>query len=220
MRSLAFFALGFGLLQAAAQAQTTNVAAPAGTSNRDADGGVISTTRPATTPEYAPLTASERWRLYLLGAYGPQAILNAAAVGGIAQLEDHPKEWGGGALAFGERVGNSYAEHIVRQTLESGAAAILREDNRYVRSTETGFWKRTRHAVGEVFVARNDLGQQHFAYSRFAGAAGASFISRIWQPRSENSPGDATVNFGLTIAGYAGWNVFNEFRPAHFMRRR
>ena len=48
-----------------------------------------------------------------------------------------------GAEAYGDRFGNSYARHLIRGTLEYGASAILREDNRYVPSLDTGFWKRT-----------------------------------------------------------------------------
>jgi hypothetical protein len=41
----------------------------------------------------------------------------------------------------------------------------------------------------------------------------ASFISRIWQPRSTNGAGDAAVNFGTTVAIDVGLNVLREFWP-------
>jgi hypothetical protein len=69
-----------------------------------------------------------------------------------------------------------------------------------------------------VFVARNDAGGEHFAYSRFGGAAGSAFISRIWQPRSSNSSGDAATSFGIGIASDMGSNLFREFRPHHTKR--
>ena len=151
-----------------------------------------------------------------MGAFGPGAVLRAAAAGGISQWEDTPKEWKQGSEAYGERLGNSLAEHVIRKTLESGAAAALHEDNRYFASTDTGFWKRTKHAVVSVFEARNEAGREHFAYSRFGAAVSASFISRAWQPPSETHAGDAAVNFGITMAVDMGWNVFKEFRPKRF----
>jgi hypothetical protein len=51
--------------------------------------------------QYAPLTASERWRLYFISAYGP---------GAIAQWNDTPKEWKQGSEAFGERFGDSFCQ--------------------------------------------------------------------------------------------------------------
>jgi hypothetical protein len=89
----------------------------------------------------------------------------------------------------------------------------LHEDNRYIRSSDHGFWKRSKYAIGSTFVARNDAGRKHFAYSRVGAAAGSSFISRVWQPRSANSAGDGAVSFGISMATDVGGNVFREFLP-------
>lgn len=215
MRSLTLLVFGLMCWQTASPAQTINrYAAPDdGRVGNTAKTGVVGADAASNAPSYAPLTASERWRAYFVGAFGPGAILRAAAAGGISQWQDTPKEWKQGSEAFGDRFGNSFAEHVIRKTLESGAAAALHEDDRYFPSTDTGFWKRTKHAVASVFVARNPAGQEHFAYSRFGAALGASFISRAWQPPSETQAGDAAVNFGLTMAVDMGWNVFKEFRP-------
>jgi hypothetical protein len=215
MRSSAFLILGLLCWQAAAPAQTINdnIASDVRTANGAAKTGVVGANSATNAPSYAPLTASERWRRYLVSAFGPGAILRAAAAGGIAQWENTPKEWKQGSEAFGDRFGNSLAEHVIRKTIEAGAAAALHEDNRYFKSTDTGFGKRLKHSVGSVFITHNEAGGEHFAYSRFAGAIGSSFISREWQPRSLDSSGDAAVNFGVTMALDMGWNVFKEFRP-------
>jgi len=220
MRSLGIFALGLLLWQNVAPAQTGNNNRSVSDSSNPGETktGVVGSNGTVTPPEFTPLTASERWRLYFMSTFGPAAIARAAATSGIAQWQGTPKEWRGGAQAYGERFGNSFAEHIIRKTLEGGAAAALHEDNRYVRSTDTGFFKRSMHAVTSVFVAHNEAGGEHFAYSRFGGAASAAFISRIWQPNSTNTSGDAAVNFGITIAADMGWNVVKEFRPRHSKR--
>jgi hypothetical protein len=170
------------------------------------------------TPEFVPMTASERARKYLIGAFGPGAILRAAAAGGFAQANVTPKEWGVGPEAYGDRVGSAYAEHVIREALEYGASMALREDNRYFRSTESGFFKRSKHVLASVFVASNDAGGKHFAYSRFGAVLGSSFISRLWQPRSEDGSGDAAVSFGLTMVSDIGWNFFHEFCPRALTR--
>ncbi len=215
MTKFAAIALAFVFWQSTAPAQTTSMLTPPAKTQELVDGaeGPAGAARSPLKLEFVPMTASERWRAYFLGAFGPAAIARAALAGGLTQWTGNPKEWGGGAGAFGERFGNSYAEHIIRKTLESGAAAVLREDNRYVRSTGAGFIPRTKHAVLSAFVARNDAGQEHFAYSRVGGALGASFISRIWQPPSTTTSGDAAVNFGLNMLANMGWNVVKEFRP-------
>jgi hypothetical protein len=221
MRSLSFAVFGLMWWQIAAPAQAiSNYTGPdAGRAGAVAKTGVVGTDALTNAATYEPLTASERWRRYLISAYGPEAIVRAAAGAGISQWNDTPKEWKQGSEAFGERFGNSLARHVLRETLESGAAAVLHEDNRYFPSTDTGFWKRTEHAVGSVFVTRNDEGQEHFAYSRFGAALGSSFISRAWQPPSEDSPGNAAVTFGITMAADMGWNVFKEFCPSRLGRQ-
>ena len=208
-------ALTMGLWQTVAPCQTV---APDSSATADNGTGVIGVARVKITQDYAPLTRSERLRVYFQSAFGPMAVLRATASGAIAQAKDTPKEWHQGAEAFGERIGNSFAEHVVRKTIESGAAAALREDNRYIRSTETGVWKRSRHVLASVFTARNEAGGEHFAYSRFGGAVGSSFISRIWQPHSSNTSGDAAVTFGIMMATDLGWNALKEFSPARFRR--
>lgn len=170
------------------------------------------------SPEYVPMTMSERARRYIVGAFGPGAILRAAASGGITQWEVTPREWGVGAEAYGDRFGNALAKHVIREALEFGGSAALREDNRYFRSTESGFFKRSKHAIGSVFVARNEAGGEHFAYSRFGAVAGSSFISRLWQPRSTNTSGDGAVSFGITMAADMGWNFVKEFSPRSLAR--
>lgn len=205
----------FGLAQtAAADTPAAEVSGPTDTPPAPANAG----TKP-TAPEFVPMTASERARKYLLGAFGPGAILRAAAAGGISQWSETPKEWGVGPEAYGDRFGNALAKHVIREALEFGGSTALREDNRYFRSTEPGFFKRSKHVVASIFVARNEAGGEHFAYSRFGSVMGSSFISRLWQPRSEDSSGDAVVSFGLTMVSDLGWNFVKEFSPRGLARR-
>jgi hypothetical protein len=222
MRSFIWIAIGVLLLHSSASAQTATAdiaAAAVPTLDNPSDSGATPRT---VKPEFVPLTSSERARRYLKNAFGPGAILRAAAAGGIAQWEGTPKEWKGGAEAYGDRFGNALAKHVIREALEFGGATALHEDNRYVRSLDSGFFKRTKHAVTSVFVARNDAGQEHFAYSRFGSVLGSSFISRLWQPPSEDGSGDALVSFGFTMVTDMGWNVFKEFGPSlrnHFRKQ-
>lgn len=222
MRSFVWIASGLLLLHSSATAQTASADIAAAdvptAAENPSDSGTTSRTA---KPEFVPLTTSERARLYLKNAFGPAAILRAAAAGGIAQWEGTPKEWKGGAEAYGDRFGSALAKHVIREAIEFGGATALHEDNRYVRSLDTGFIRRTKHAVTSVFVARNEAGQEHFAYSRFGSVLGSSFISRLWQPPSEDGSGDALVSFGLTMVSDMGWNVFKEFSPSlrnHFRK--
>jgi len=137
----------------------------------------------------------------------------AAASAGIAQASGTPKEWGGGAQGYGYRIGNAFAQHVIRDTLSYGLSATLHEDNRYFVSKETGFFRRTKYAVKSTLLARHDDGSQSFSFSRIGSAAGSAFISRAWQPYGKTTAGDGAVTFGFSMISDFGFNVFREFWP-------
>jgi hypothetical protein len=62
-------------------------------------------------------------------------------------------------------------------------------------------------------LARSNDDTQHFSVSQIGSTAAASFISRIWQPRGNDSAADGAVNFGINMASNAGVNVVREFLP-------
>jgi len=168
--------------------------------------------------QFTPMTRYERLGNYVSGIASYESIITAAAGAGLSQATNTPKEWGGGAEAYGKRVGNIFAEHVIRETLEYGVSAALHEDNRYFASGETGFLRRTKYAVMSTFLARHDNGNRSISFSRIGASAGTAFISREWQPPSENRAGDGAVSFGVNMASQVGFNVFREFWPD--MKRR
>jgi hypothetical protein len=173
-------------------------------------------------PQFAPMTRSERLSNYLVGIANGESLILAVASAGIGQAKATPKEWGGGAEGFGERVGNAYAEHVIHRTLQYGVSAALHEDNRYFVSGQSGFFQRTKYAVMSTLRARHDNGSQSFSFSRVGSAAGTAFISRAWQPRSTTSAGDGAVSFGVTMGSDIGFNMFREFWPdlkRHFRKQ-
>ena len=167
----------------------------------------------AVAPEYVPMTFSERSRHYLAAAFGPGAVLRAVGGAGFGQVTEEPKEWREGSAAYGDRVGSNFAQQVIREALEFGGSAALHEDNRYFRSTQTGFFRRTKHVLVSALLTRSEGGETHLGYSRLGATLASSFISRAWQPRSQDGPGDAAVNFGFNIAADIGWNFIQEFSP-------
>ena len=163
--------------------------------------------------EFSPMTRYERLENYASRLVGPEYVLRSAVSGAITQATNSPKEWGGGAEAYGWRVGNVFAQHVIRETLQYGISATLHEDNRYFASRRTGFIPRLKYAVASTLLARHDDGTRSLSFSRIGGTVGAAFISREWQPRSTNSAGDGAVTFGVTMGSEIGFNVFREFWP-------
>src|SRR5260370_7448795 len=110
----------------------------------------VSTPPPA---EFAPMTRSERFSNYLVGIAGPQSILRAAASAGISQANNTPKEWGGGAQAYGERGGSAFAQQVIRGTPHYRASAPLHEAYRNFVSAHTRLSPPTQYAIPPTLPA-------------------------------------------------------------------
>jgi hypothetical protein len=167
----------------------------------------------ATQPEYTPITETDSLNQFLKDTASPLSLVTSAASAGIGQWKDRPREWKEGSEAYGLRYGSSYAEHIVRETLNFGAASLFHEDNRFVRSEQPGFGNRLGYALTSPFLARGDYGERRLSVSRIAAFAGAAAISRLWQPRSTNRLRSASANFGTSIGVAMGFDIAREFWP-------
>jgi hypothetical protein len=53
------------------------------------------------------------------------------------------------------------------------------------------------YALKSSVMARGNDGIRHVSISGIGSIAGASFISRVWQPTPDNSAGDGAVSFGI-----------------------
>lgn len=140
-----------------------------------------------------PTTWQSKLRFHAVSAYGPAAILGSAAYVGLLQEVDFPKEWGQGGLGYGKRLGSTLAYSGLRNSLGFGLDTALHQNPRYDRSSETGFWPRTKHAFRRTILTRTDSGSETFATWRFGSAYAANFISNEWYPDRVN-----TVKLGLT----------------------
>ncbi len=163
--------------------------------------------------QYTPQTQKERLHYYWQHMFSLESAVRAAAGAGFDQLADTPHEWGQGAAGYGERLANSYAEHIIQSTVMYGTSVVLHEDNRYFRSGQSSFGARLKYAVASTFMGRHDDGTRHLSFSRMSSYAAAALISRTWQPPSTSGPVHAADNFAISVGVEAGFNVAREFLP-------
>jgi hypothetical protein len=157
------------------------------------------------------LAQAERNKLFVKDLFNPLSFVESAASAGFGQWRDRPPEWGEGGAGFGRRYASSFAQHLTGETLKFGLASILHEDNRYVPSGRTGIAGRTLYALVSTFRSRDDEGQRQMSYSNIGSLAGASLLSRTWQPASSGGAGNGAVNFGVAVAFAGGMNVVREF---------
>jgi len=162
---------------------------------------------------FRPLKQSERNRLYLKSLINPFGYVKAGFSAGLDQWNDKPREWEQGASGYGKRYANIIGQYMIQRTLTFGLESALHEDNRYFGSGKKGFWPRTGYGLASGLLARHDDGSRHLSISQMGGVAGSAFLSRLWQPPSQDSAGDAAVSFGITMSTNIGFGVVKEFLP-------
>jgi len=166
---------------------------------------------PPDAPAFMPVTQVERVHYYFKNTFSPTAMLASAASAGITQWRNSPREWPQGAEGYGRRFGNAYAQSIMRQTMILGVSSALHEDNRYIRSGQSGLGARLKYAIASTLLARRDDGTRRLSFSRIGSTAGTAFVSRIWQPPSASKAGDAATSFGISMGTQLGFNAVREF---------
>jgi len=163
--------------------------------------------------DFQPLTQSERNHLYFKSLVNPIGFFKAGFSAGLNQLNNKPEEWGQGAAAYGKRYADIEGQYLIQRTVTFGLSSALHEDNRYFNSGKHGFWPRAAYAFESGILARHDDGSRHISVSQIGGVAAGAFLSRLWQPSSQNSAEDGAVSFGITMASNAGFGLVKEFLP-------
>lgn len=161
---------------------------------------------------YERPTEKTKLRNYLFDAYGPYPIAGATIVAGINQADNTPPEWGGGAAAFGQRVGSNYGINAITTTTRYALSEALHQDTLYYRCQCTGFFPRLGHAVISTLAARHG-NEGHYIFSVPALVApyvGTMTATHTWYPGRYNAA-DAFRMGNYNLLALAGGNIAIEF---------
>ncbi len=163
--------------------------------------------------EFQPLTQAERNRLFGKSFINPIWYLKGSLSAAQNQWNDKPAEWEQGASGYGKRFADIMGQYAIRRTVTFGLESALHEDNRYFPSGKKGFGPRIGYALWSSIAARHDNGRRYPSASLLVGFASGAYLSRFWQPPSQNSVGDAAVSFGISMGWNVGFGVLKEYLP-------
>ncbi|HXN47821.1 MAG TPA: hypothetical protein VN893_14335 [Bryobacteraceae bacterium] len=164
-------------------------------------------------PVVGSLDLKSKLRFHAESISSPWSLAGSAAYAGLLQEADAPTEWGQGAAAYGKRFVSTMGSVAIDGALGFALDSTLHEDPRYFRSSSTGFWPRTAHALRGTLLTRTDRGGETLSMWRLGGAYGAAFLSNQWYPARLNTvrlgvlQGSLTVGFGFVS------NLGSEFWP-------
>jgi len=152
-------------------------------------------------------------RFHAESSYGPMAMVGFAAYAAVLQGVNSPEEWGQGGGAYGKRVASTAGWSGIHGALAFGLDATLHQDPRYFRSGNSGFWRRTAHALRGTILTRTDGGGETLSTWRIGSAYGAAYLSNLWYPDRLNTArlgflqGSMSLGFGMV------GNLGSEFWP-------
>jgi hypothetical protein len=172
---------------------------------------------PALTAVYAQApqdaTASfdwdQRWQHYLQRTYSWQRMGLLVLDTTFDHVTGDSREWGRTPQGFGCRYGSNLGSRIVRNSIELGAGAALREDARFRPSGAKTLGGRVRYATLQAFVAYRGE-ERRFAYSRLAATVGGFVAVSLWGGRPI-SPWRFAGNVGGAYTGHLENSFLNEF---------
>jgi hypothetical protein len=152
---------------------------------------------------FEPLDAAGKLQYHVESLYSPWAIAGIAAYAGVLQEADAPMEWGQGAGGYGKRFGSTLAWSGIHGAMAFALDSTLHQDPRYSPSHDTGFWRRSAHALRGTILTHTDRGGETFSTWRVGSAYGAAFLSNQWYPDRVNTvrlgfiQGTVTLGFGM-----------------------
>ena len=164
---------------------------------------------------YSPANSmklEDRLRAYSDASSHPVTVLGIA-LSGLSQVEAGPQQWKTGGAGYGYGMAAGISRHAVSESIRVGLAAFDGEDPRYHRSEDTSVLGRARHAIVGTFTSETADGSLMPAYSRFAGAYGAAFVSNTWcmDPRANASW--AMRRGSSALLSTVGLHLLQEFAP-------
>jgi hypothetical protein len=176
---------------------------------------VLPDTPSATRLVYSPadsMKLEDRLRAYSDASSRPDTVLGIA-LSGLSQLETEPQQWKRGGAGYGYGMAAGISRQAVSESIRVGLAAFDGEDPRYHPSEDTSVLGRARHAIAGTFTSERADGSLMPAYSRFAGAYGAAFVSNTWYTDPRANASWAMRRGSSALVSTIGLHLLQEFAP-------
>jgi len=166
--------------------------------------------------EWKPLTARQKFDVFLHSTYSPRTFANAA----IDQAADWAKgrhlnrEYETGFRGVGQRYGINLATNETDIFFQRFLfPTVLKQDPRYFRNPDLPFFQRALYAMSRVLITRTDNGGQTFNSSRILSIAASRAVADLYVPGERQGMGPVGTSVSFTLLRDAGMNLLHEFWP-------
>jgi hypothetical protein len=162
---------------------------------------------------FDPLSPGEKVTYQIKRTFGPRGLVLAGFSAGIDQWQGDPEEWQQGLRGYGERYASRMGTRVTRRGIRTGIGILRGEDERFFRSGQTGFWRRTKNVLLQTVRVRTDDGGTTVPIGRWAGAFGGSWAASAWEPASRSGFRNGLERGAGVLAGDVSLQFLREFWP-------
>lgn len=166
--------------------------------------------------EWQPLTARQKFDVFLRSTYSPRTFANAA----IDEAADRAKgrhlnrEYETGFRGVGQAYGINLATNETDIFFQRFLfPTLLRQDPRYFRNPDLPFVQRALYAMSRVLITRTDSGGQTINSSRILSIAASRAVSDLYVPGERQGMHPVATCVSFTLLRDAGMNLVHEFWP-------
>lgn len=164
-----------------------------------------------------PLSAGEKFRLFVNESVSPPYMISSALGAAFNQAKDVPRGYGQGWDGYGDRFGEALARASCNAFFGSFAfATVLHQDPRFFPQLHPTFWGSVRYSVQRVFVTRTDSGVDKFNTSGIAGTVAAEALANAYLPESERTAAKSSSRFVTDLGWRFAGNMFKNYWPTLF----
>ncbi|HEY0785533.1 MAG TPA: hypothetical protein VGD62_06650 [Acidobacteriaceae bacterium] len=160
------------------------------------------------------LTVKDKFLFPLHETLRPVALLPMAVSGGWGVLENTDPKYGTNSEGFGERVGAAALRQASTRFFSDGLLPVLfHEDPRYYRKAYGSYRERGYYAIERVAVDQRDSGGRGINFADILGRGMAAALTQTYYPERSINGSVVLRTWGVSLAGDAGVNLFQEFWP-------
>ena len=108
-----------------------------------------------------PLTIKQKFKITAKDCFDPVEFPFTAILAGIGQAQRSEPSYGQGLKGYGKRFALSFADNTLGNFVtEAVFPSVLRQDPRYFRLGQGGFFRRTGYVLSRIVVTRRDSGPE------------------------------------------------------------
>jgi hypothetical protein len=166
--------------------------------------------------EWKPLTARQKFDVFVHSTYSPRTFANAAIDEAADWAEGNHlnREYETGFRGVGQRYGINLATNETDVFFQRFLfPTLLKQDPRYFRNPDLPLFQRALYAMSRVLVTRTDSGGQTFNSSRILSIAAARVVANVYVPGERQGMGPLAGCVSFTLLRDAGMNLAHEFWP-------